>query len=119
MAMKQHADSPNPRAPLRLAAFALVWERWWPALAPALAVVALFLVLALFDVPERLPGWLHLLLLLILAGALGYFGYDALRDFSLPRRAVARRRIERDSGFDHRPLAALDDRIAGGADDAE
>lgn len=109
----------GPKAPLRLASFTLAWERLWPALAPALAIVALFVVLALFDLPRQVPGWIHVVVLLALAGALLYFLYDALHDFSLPRRALARRRIERDSFVEHRPLAALDDRIVGGADDAE
>lgn len=104
---------------LRLAAAALLWERLWPALAPALGVIALFLVLALFDLPERLAGWLHLVLLIALAAAFGAALYRGLRGFRLPRLALARRRLELDSGFAHRPLTALDDRIAGGADDPE
>ena len=109
----------DPRAPLRRASFALVWERLWPALAPAFAIVALFLVLALFDLPAQAPGWLHAIVLFTLAAGLIYFLYDALRDFRVPGATAARRRIERDSGAEHRPLAALDDRIAGGAEDPE
>jgi uncharacterized protein (TIGR02302 family) len=97
----------------------MLWERLWPALAPALGVIALFLVLALFDLPERLSGWLHLVLLIALAAALVAALYRGLRGFRLPRLALARRRLELDSGFAHRPLAALDDSIAGGADDPE
>jgi uncharacterized protein (TIGR02302 family) len=104
---------------LRLAALALIWERLGPALAPAFAVVAVFAVLALFDLPERLPGWLHLVLLAVLALALIYFLYDGLCHFRVPRLAVARRRIELESGLEHRPLTALDDRLAGGGEDAE
>jgi uncharacterized protein (TIGR02302 family) len=111
---------PKPHAAsLRLAALALAWERLWPALAPALAVVALFLVLALFDLPERLPGWLHLILLAALAAAFVATLYDGLRGFRLPRLAAARRRIERESGLEHRPLTALEDRIVSGGDDPE
>jgi uncharacterized protein (TIGR02302 family) len=109
---------PNARL-LRLAALALLWERLWPALAPSLAVLGIFLVLALFDLPTLLPGWLHLALLVALAALFAAGLFDAARRFRLPRLALARRRIERDSGLDHRPLAALDDRIAGGADDPE
>jgi len=104
---------------LRLAAAALLWERLWPAVAPGLAVIALFLVLALFDLPEQLPGWLHLGLLLALAAALVAVLVDGLRRFRPPRPGAARRRVEQASGLAHRPLAALDDRIAGGADDPE
>jgi uncharacterized protein (TIGR02302 family) len=114
----------EPRTPatprrLRLAAFALAWERLWPAVAPALAVLALFLVLALFDLPERLPGWLHLIVLAAFAIAFVSLLYDGLRGFTLPRLTVARRRIERDSGLEHRPLTALEDKIASGAEDPE
>ncbi len=111
---------PKSLAPrLWLAAAALVWERLWPALVPAVAVVALFLVLALFDLPEQLPGWLHLAVLTIFAGAFLGFAFDGLRRFRLPSLTGARRRIERESGLAHRPLAALEDRLAGGADDPE
>lgn len=116
------ADLSEPKsiAPrLWLAAAALAWERLWPALAPAAAVVAVFFVLALFDLPEQLPGWLHLPLLVILAAAFIGLAVDGLRRFRLPSLAGARRRIERESGLQHRPLAALDDRLAGGADDPE
>ena len=102
-----------------LAAAALLWERLWPALAPALAVLAVFLILALFDLPERLPGWLHLALLIALGAALVMAVVDGLHRFRMPRRAAARRRIERESGLEHRPLAALEDRIASGGDDPE
>lgn len=113
---------PKLSAPSRrvwLSAAALFWERLWPALAPALAVVALFLVLALFDLPERLPGWLHFALLIALGAALIVSLADGLRRFRLPRRTAARRRIERESGLEHRPLAALEDRLASGGDDPE
>ena len=44
---------------------------------------------------------------------------DGLRRFRLPDRDAARRRIETASGLAHRPLAALEDRLAGGAGDPE
>jgi uncharacterized protein (TIGR02302 family) len=104
---------------LWLAAGVLLWERLWPALAPALGVVAVFLILALFDLPERLPPWLQLAVLIVLAALVLAALVDGLRRFRLPRRASAQRRIERESGLEHRPLAALDDRLASGADDPE
>jgi uncharacterized protein (TIGR02302 family) len=110
---------PATGARLRLAAVALAWERLWPALAPALAVIAVFAVLALFDLPSRLPGWAHLILLFAFAAAFVALLYDGVRGFRLPRLGAARRRIERESGLSHRPLAALDDTIASGGDDAE
>ena len=44
---------------LRLARAALLWERWWPACWPALAIFALFLILALFGLLPLLPGLIH------------------------------------------------------------
>lgn len=121
-----HADRPPDRPPgpveglrwrLRLARGALLWERVWPALWPATAVVGVFLVLALFDLPARLPALLHTLLLVVLAGLLILALYRALRALRLPDRDMARRRIETASGLAHRPLAVLDDRLAGGTAD--
>jgi uncharacterized protein (TIGR02302 family) len=103
---------------LWLAAAALLWEGLWPALAPALAIVATFLVLALFDVPASLPGWLHAALLAAFAAAFIAALFMAFRELRLPRVALARRRIERESGLAHRPLTALEDKIASGTGDA-
>ncbi len=119
MAAVGEPKSPSSRTRLWLAAAALVWERLWPALAPALAVLALFLVLALFDLPEQLPGWLHLALLVAMAAAFVGLLVDGVRRFRPPHRASARRRIERESGLEHRPLTALEDRLASGGDDPE
>src|ERR1700719_4971833 len=60
---------------LRLARFALLWERVWPPCWPALAVLGAFLVLALFDVLPNLPGLLHAAILIGLgaAFAIGFF----------------------------------------------
>ncbi|HEX6840032.1 MAG TPA: DUF4175 family protein, partial [Stellaceae bacterium] len=73
---------------LRLAGAALVWERLWPSLWPALAIVGAFLVLALFDLPPRLPGVLHALLLLVTAALLGWALLTGLRRFRLPDRSA-------------------------------
>jgi uncharacterized protein (TIGR02302 family) len=104
---------------LRLARAALLWERAWPALWPGLGVIGLFLALALFDLPARLPGPGHAALLLVFAVVLGVALFRALAQFRLPDREAARRRIETASGLEHRPLAALNDRLASGAGDPE
>jgi uncharacterized protein (TIGR02302 family) len=98
---------------LGLARAALLWERAWPASWPVLAVAALWLILALFDVLPLLPGLLHLAVLLGLAAALGVAGVAAGRAVVLPDRSAARRRIETASGLAHRPLAALADQPSG------
>jgi len=96
---------------MRLARAALLWERAWPAVWPALCVIAIFAVLALFDLLPALPGWLHAVVLAVLALALA-----AAIAWSIRRRAgvpvwtdpaAARRRIELASGLAHRPLQAL------------
>ena len=76
--------------------------------------------LALFDLPEQSAG----LAASRLAGGDGggvcrRSLVDGVRRFRPPHRASARRRIERASGLAHRPLAALEDRLASGGDDPE
>lgn len=105
------------RRRLRLAGAALLWERTWPALWPAMAVGGGFTALALFDLPRRLPGLLHLILLIVAAGLLAASLWHAIRQIRLPDHASARRRLETASGLAHRPLTALEDRLAAGAQD--
>jgi uncharacterized protein (TIGR02302 family) len=106
-----------PRLRLRLAQAALGWERVWPALWPVTALLMLFAAAASFDLLPALPGWLHGLLLLVFLAALGTAAWHGWLQITLPDRSAARRRIELDSGLDHRPLAALDDRPATGEND--
>src|SRR6516165_4067848 len=106
--------SPDSDAPfsmrLRLARAALLWERVWPACWPALAVLGTFLVLGLFDLLPLLPGVLHAALLLVSGAAFVVAVAAITRRIVFPDRYAARRRIERASGPDHRPLQALADR---------
>src|ERR1700736_6111191 len=72
-------DRPSPRlsplgpsgrrlvARLRLARAALLWERVWPAAWPALCVLGILAVSALFDVLPRLPGAAHAGVLVLFA----------------------------------------------------
>jgi uncharacterized protein (TIGR02302 family) len=106
----------RPRV-LSLARLALFWEMLWPSAWPALGVVGLFAALACFGVFTVLPGWLHVLSLIGFALALGTAILRAARTLRSPSVAEAERRIERDSGLVHRPLTALDDRLAVGAGD--
>ena len=107
-------DTRRYRVLLGLARAALLWERVWPRLWPTVAVAGVFVAVALLDLLPVLPGWLHALVLLafatILILALRY-GTSGLRRVDY---AAARRRVERDSGLEHRPLASLDDRLAAG-----
>jgi uncharacterized protein (TIGR02302 family) len=96
-----------------LARLALWWEAAWPALWPPLGVIGLFLVVALSGLPLVLPTLLHLALLLGFAAALAWTGQRAARRLALPGPAAAERRIERDSGLSHRPIATLGDKPTG------
>jgi uncharacterized protein (TIGR02302 family) len=109
------ANAPIGPAPLlatrlHLARAALLWETLWPICWPALVVLALFLIVVLFDLLPLLPSLVHAATLLAFgAGFLLALGM-AFRDVVLPDSIAARRRIERASGLSHRPLQALADR---------
>ena len=103
---------------LAVARAAIFWERVWPALWPATWVAGLFVAIALLDGFRFVPLWLHAILVIAFLVA---FLAAIHRVFTrLPRinRSHARHRIEEDSGLEHRPLAALDDNLAAGFDDA-
>jgi len=100
-----------------LARGALFWERCWPEFAVALGVVGLFLAGALFDLPALVPGWLHAAALGVLGLLLAAALWSAVRALRLPDESEGRRRLEAASGLAHRPLAAVTDRLAGGAGD--
>jgi uncharacterized protein (TIGR02302 family) len=101
---------------LLLARAALLWERAWPALFPALAVVGAFLVLAFSDLLPALGPWLQALVLALLLGAFAYALWRAGRFWRLPDLTAGRRRLEQASGLPHRPLATLADTLPPGAD---
>jgi uncharacterized protein (TIGR02302 family) len=95
---------------LLLSRAALAWENLWPALWPALFVIGLFAIVALFDLLSWLPGLAHALTLAGFALAFSTAVFWGLRRLVWPDPVAARRRIEVNSGLDHRPLAALADR---------
>ena len=103
----------EPRFRLGLARGALAWEQIWPAFWPPVGVAGLFIAIALFNVLPSLGGWLHALILLLFAAAFGVSVWFGIRRIRLPDDATALRRLERDSGLTHRPLAALRDTMAG------
>ncbi|PIW31050.1 MAG: TIGR02302 family protein [Rhodospirillales bacterium CG15_BIG_FIL_POST_REV_8_21_14_020_66_15] len=102
---------------LSLARAVVYLERMWPLAAPVLAVALLFVAVALLDVLPLLPHWLHGLVLIAFAGVLALTLRRAWEKLPRVSRATARHRLENDSGFVHRPLAALDDRLLVGMDD--
>ena len=107
------ASLPRPMVVRLRAAQAVLWAelvavRFWPLAAACAALAGV----ALLGLPALLPWWLHGLLLLLAAGALGLLGYRAVAGLQAPGVAAAQRRLERDSGLLHRPFAVLQDRPA-------
>ncbi len=109
----------DPAPPLRrlaarrlLARAAILFEALWPALWPPLAVVGVFLCLALLNLLPLLPGWLHVGLLAFgLVAVIGLL-VQGVRDIRFPNDRAADRRLETRSGLIHRPLSVLTDRPA-------
>ncbi len=95
----------------------LLFERAWPALWPALGVFGGFVCAALLALPQRLPPGLHLALLAAVLAAIAALAWRGLRRLASPDTQAADRRLERDSGLAHRPLAALADHPAPGSGD--
>ena len=120
-----HDTPPSAAAPsdgrlarrMRLARWVLGWERLWPLLVPPLGLAGIFVALALLDVLPLLPGWLHAGVLAAFAVGLAALGRRVASQLAWPRPDEAARRLERDSGISHRPLAALVDQPAGGGGD--
>src|SRR5690554_4494061 len=102
---------------LVLARLALTWEQLWPALWPALFVGGLFAIVVLADVLPLLPGWLHLLALVGFAAGFLFALVRGLRRVALPPPTAAGRRLELEGGLAHRPLTAVNDRLAAGSTD--
>lgn len=95
-----------------LARAALWWEALWPALWPALGTLGLFGIFALAGLPALLPGWAHVLILAGFAAALVLALRHGFKGFRGPDAAAVDRRLERETGLKHRPLAALQDQPA-------
>ena len=91
----------------------LVWERFAPVLAPGFAAVLLFVIAASAGLWQRIGDPFRLMGLLLALAALGYSLYKAAR-LSWPTRSEARRRVERDNDFAHRPLDVIYDHPAMG-----
>jgi uncharacterized protein (TIGR02302 family) len=95
-----------------LARQAILFERIWPAIWPALGIVGLFVTAALLNLPQRLPAWAQIALLAVVALAVLGLLVRGLRGIRLASDAAADRRLELASGLTHRPLAVLTDEPA-------
>jgi uncharacterized protein (TIGR02302 family) len=100
-----------------LARAALTWERIWPLLWPLAAIVGVALSLALLDILPRLNAWVHALVLAALAGAFAFGVFRFVRGMRRVEERDVTHRIEIDNNLTHRPLLAVEDRLASGADD--
>ncbi|MCW5774625.1 MAG: DUF4175 family protein, partial [Rhodospirillaceae bacterium] len=119
---QRRGREPGP-APIRLghryplAWLAELWERLWPRLWLPVTVLAAFVAVALFDVLPDLSGALHVAILAGFGLALLVSAWFAWRGFRRPTASDAKRRLERESGLDHRPLTAAEDKLALGGGD--
>lgn len=121
--MNEGARTPRPlederaKARARLARLAkrarlvLLWERFWPPIAWALTIVALFLAASWFGLWLDLPRGARIAGLALFAAAL----LTALYPLALlraPRRAQTLARLDRDSRAPHQPASSSFDRLA-------
>ncbi|WP_436643774.1 TIGR02302 family protein [Microbaculum sp. FT89] len=97
---------------IRRAAAAIAFERLWPALLPAVTVIAVYCIVSWLGLWISLPPYIRLggLALFVLAFLASLWPLARLR---LPRPGEARHRVETATGLSHRPLTALEDRLAG------
>ena len=100
-----------------LARAAAAFEAAWAALWPSLALVGLFLVASLLGLWALLPGWLHGLVLALLAAALAWSLWRVRASMRWPDHASGLRRLEQVNALSHQPLRSLGDRLSGGGDD--
>ncbi len=92
-------------------AWASLWaERVWNGLWPAQAVVLALLALGISGLLPALGPLLHSLGLIAAAAWLGWTLWQRRSAWTLPTRDEAVRRLERDSGAEHRPLQGLADK---------
>jgi uncharacterized protein (TIGR02302 family) len=99
-----------------LAWIVLAVERLLPALWPAAGFAGVYLGLALLGLFAFVPWPVQALLLAATITATGLSLLNRFEDFAWPRHDDGARRLERDSGFAHRPISEKDDRLAAGDD---
>jgi uncharacterized protein (TIGR02302 family) len=116
-ARKSSPDSPEDTALARrfewrvgLSRLALVGERVWEALLWPFLVLAVFLILSLFDLWSVMPPLLHRGLLIVFGIALVISLLPLIR-FPIPTRAEALRRLERNAEIKHRPASSYEDKL--------
>lgn len=93
---------------------ALLFERVWPAILPALGPLVLIAAIGLAGAFEAAPPALHAVLLALAAAASLYYLWRYARGVRLPARTEALARLEEDARLAHAPLRALEDRPFAG-----
>ena len=94
---------------LHAASLSIRWERMWRVFWAPLAVILLFIGIALTDVLTALPDIVHGAILALLAALFGLTLTGLRGAFRPVGGAEAARRVETASGLKHRPLTALFD----------
>ncbi|MCF3932779.1 TIGR02302 family protein [Acuticoccus sp. M5D2P5] len=94
---------------------ALAWERLWPAVAPMVGVVVVFVASAWMGLWVGLPSLAKVIGLTLFAVAFLAAGWR-LRRLKMPGRDEAVRRLETDAALDHRPLDTYEDALTPGSD---
>jgi uncharacterized protein (TIGR02302 family) len=97
----------------------LLWERAWPELWPAFVLAATYLTLSLFGLWSVTPVWLHAAFALATSILVVAVVIQTITTVALPTRMEALRRLEQVSGFEHRPLIAVEDKLASGNRDQD
>jgi uncharacterized protein (TIGR02302 family) len=121
------SDLPKSRvyqAKYLLAHLILIWESFCTASAPAMAIVVAAIAAGLLEIPQsfggwfggQLGGWMHAALLAVALSGLGWCTRLAVLRFQTQGDHQVKRRLEESSGLRHRPLTALTDTLANGAD---
>jgi uncharacterized protein (TIGR02302 family) len=95
-----------------LARLAHYWESLWRALWPVVVLAALFVALSLAGLWQSVSGYIHLTGLAAFAVATLALLLRRLPLIRVPSREQGRRRLETDSGTEHRPIQALEDQLA-------
>ena len=90
----------------------LAVERVLPRLWPAFGFFGFYLSLALTGLFAYLPWPVQSLLLAATITASALWLHNGFEDFAWPRSLDAARRLERDSGFRHRPISECHDMIS-------
>lgn len=103
---------------VRQSRWALYVERVWRAFLPLLVVIGFYVGLSWLGLFLALPAWAGPLGIIVFLGVAAWAAKDLYR-LRWPTRGDALARVEKSSGFQHRPLTALEDELSVGAGDPE